>query len=135
MKTLIFLSIILFSSTTFAGKIRDIDFNIDSSNFSKNNTFAITVYLIKKSGKRIVIAPNTFSIYWNKIKVNGQHISSFKHGIVTFNQQLISGTNNTCNIEVIYNGSDIKLQKPIIYPYVKGLIIKNNKIPVNFCIY
>ena len=72
MKTILFLGAFLFSTSLFAGRIRDIDFVVDSSNFCKTNTFSITVFLIKKNGKRITLKPNEFSIHWSKIKVKGE---------------------------------------------------------------
>ena len=129
MKTILFLGAFLFSTTLFAGRIRDIDFVVDSTNFCKTNTFSITVFLIKKNGKRITLTPNELSIHWNKIKVTGQHLISFNRGIVKFDQQAVTTGNNSANLEITYN--NLSMQLPITFPYVTGLILKNNTIAVN----
>ena len=131
MKSIFFLIIICISTSTFAGRIRDIDFSIDTSNFGKTNMFEITVFLIKKSGKRIIMAPNQFSLHWGKLQVTGQHIQSFKHGIVTFDQNAINSENNKIVLDISYNDRQHTMQSNITFPFVKALKINNTNIPVN----
>ena len=131
MKSIIFLVTLSISSSLFAGRIRDIDFSIDTSNFGRTNTFEITVFLIKKSGKRITMTPNQFSLHWGKLAVTGQHIQSFKHGIITFDQNSISSENNKIVLDVSYNNRKHSMQTNIVFPYVKSIKINNNTIPVN----
>lgn len=131
MKSIFFLVAICISTSTFAGRIRDIDFSIDTSNFGRTNTFEITVFLIKKSGKRITMAPNQFSLYWGKLQVTGQHIQSFKHGIITFDQNAINSENNKIVLDISYNDRQHTMQSNIVFPYVKSIKIRNNTIPVN----
>ncbi len=131
MKNILIFTLLFLSTTSYAGRIRDLDFTIDTSNFGVNNTFTITVFLIKKNGKRITLAPNQFSLYWGKLKVTGQHILSFKHGLVTFDQSSIFNGNNKTILDISYNNGQHTMQADIIYPYVNSLNINNNSITVN----
>ncbi len=131
MKTFIFILLLFISPSFFAGGIRDIDFSIDSSNFGVNNSFTLTIYLIKKSGKKIEVKPNEMSLHWNQIQVTGTHISTFKHGVATFNQTEITGANNTCELEVSCDHQKQTIKKTIRLPYLTGIIIKNTIISVN----
>lgn len=133
MKT-IFLLGFLFLTTTLplhAAKFRDIDFSLDTTNFGTTNSFSITIYLIKKNGKKVTLLPNQFSIHWNKIEVKGLNITSFKHGIATFDQTKIIKGSNSIVLDVSYNNHEHSIQKPLTLPYVKGIVIQNSMIPVN----
>ena len=113
-----------------AKKVTDIDFDIDSSNFGVSNSYSLKIYLINKKGKRNLLSPGEFSLKWNKIKVTGDHILSFRHGIVVFNQPDIQASNNNCTIEVSYDNVHY-MKKTFKLPYVKGMIINTNSILVN----
>ena len=131
MKTILILTLLFLSTASYAGRIRDLDFTIDTSNFGVTNSYSITVFLIKKNGKRITLTPNHFSLYWGKLKVTGQHILSFKHGLVTFDQSSIFNGNNKTVLDVSYNNGQHTMQADIIYPFVNSLNINNNSINVN----
>jgi hypothetical protein len=131
MKTLLLTALLLATNALYAGRIRDIDFRIDTLAFGTKNTFTITVYLIKKNGKRIELKPNESSLYWSRISVKGEHILAFKHGLITFNQAQITKENNSIVLEVSYNQNEHSIQKPITFPYVKGMMIQNSTIAVN----
>lgn len=131
MKTFLLLGILFLSTTLHAAKFRDIDFSLDTTNFGSTNSFSMTVYLIKKSGKKVALLPNQFSFHWNKINVKGLYIISFKQGIVTFDQTKIIKGSNSIVLDVSYNNNEHSIQKPLTLPYVKGIIIQNSIIPVN----
>ena len=101
---------ILITLTSFAGRIRDIEFKVDSSNFGFSNTYSINVNLIKKNGKRIKLYANTPSLHWYKIKVEGNFVKSFKDGVITFDQTKIDPSNCLSFIKVTYKKKSISRQ-------------------------
>lgn len=131
MKKIVLIILLLFSNNTFAGRIRDIDFSIDTSNFGETNTFSVTIFLIKKNGKRITLSPNHLSLKWGNLKITGDHIISFKQGIVAFDQSSITQENNKTVLEISYKNGLHTIKTDIIYPYVTSVKINNNTIPVN----
>jgi hypothetical protein len=77
------------------------------------------------------MAPNQFSLYWGKLDVTGQHILSFNHGIVTFDQNAINNQNNKITLDISYNDRQHSMQSSIVFPFLKSIKIKNSTIPVN----
>lgn len=116
--------------TSFAGRIRDIEFSVDSSNFGFSNTYSINVNLIKKNGKRIKLYANTPSLHWYKIKVEGNFVKSFKDGVITFDQTKINPSNCLNSITVSYKNSH-QLSTKIKYPYVQNILIKTKTVLAN----
>jgi hypothetical protein len=131
MKQILLLFILGFGLNLQAAKIRDINIQIDSSNFGITNTFAIKVFLIKKNGKQIVLHPGSAHSKWSKVKIYGTHILTSNNGRVAFNQTNINAFNNQTEIEVSYNEGEHIIREKIRLPYVKGLIIMNNTVMVN----
>ena len=134
MKKIVLLFLLTLPLLINAARIRDIEFSIDSSNFGRTNQFEITVNLIKKNGKRVVLKPNVFSFHWSKVKVEGEHILSFSNGKVIFDQVNINASNRLCNFKVSYDmGKKGKhyQEKVVNFPYITNIELENEFINVN----
>jgi hypothetical protein len=131
MKSLLTFSILLiFLNTSFAKKITDISFEIDSSSYGITNTIGIKLFLIHKKGNPTVLKPNENSMKWRKVRVTADHLISFNRGVLFFNQGEITSSNNTMNIEVNYDNTHT-YKLTVRLPYVKGMIILSNYIFAN----
>jgi len=131
MKALLLFFIFFLATTLQAKRIRDIDFKIDTTNFGITNTYSVTVFLIKRSGKRITLSPRQLSLKWGSISVTAPHVLSFRNGIITFDQLAINNENNKVSLEVSYKKREHVVQANITYPYVTSIAIQNNDISVN----
>lgn len=134
MKKIVLLLLIITPLFCFSARIRDIEFSIDSSSFGVENSFQISVNLIKKNGKRIHLKPNVFSFQWSKVKVKGENILSFNNGVIIFDQTKITKDNYQTKILVSYDmgrkGKHL-LEKTINLPYITDIQIINKHLKVN----
>ncbi|MBI1837965.1 MAG: hypothetical protein HYR91_11945, partial [Flavobacteriia bacterium] len=115
----------LFIGNTFAFKVIDINYTIDSSNFGSQNSFSISVNLINKRGKSFTVIPNENILKWKKITVKGNHILGSKNGVIHFDQTAVNAMNNKIELEVSYDNIQSYTQV-INLPYVKGIGINNS---------
>lgn len=132
MKKLLFVISTLFflANHSYAKKITDISFEVDSSNFGITNTIGIKVSLFHKRGAATILNPNESSLKWKKIVITCEHLISLNRGVLTFNQSEITALNNTMNIEVVYDKLH-SYKQTIKLPYIKGIIINSSYITVN----
>lgn len=110
--------------------VTEIQVKFDTSQFRITNHFSINLLLIGKRGSTYTLNRNDGDLKWEKIKIKGKHIQYMKEGVVTFNQKEVTELDNEILIDVLYNDSVFYRQK-IKLPFVKELIIKNDKIYLN----
>ena len=121
---------IFYSFLSNAINVVDLTLKIDSSNFRITNSFSIEVNLIGKHGSNLLLTKEYPDLRWDRITVKGAHIFNLKNGIVLFHQSMISELNNKISFEVYYKDS-LFYTEEIKLPYVKSILIKNEKIELN----